>query len=102
MGQILLACQNAVFGYKTGTCDKMTTTIFLLHAILKLKILQTAVSFKRSGRFAVKVVVIILIKKIRRILQDERAEANYFSTMVFQLGSPFYISIQGEAKLGGF
>lgn len=38
---------------------------------------------KRSGRFAVKVVVIILIKKIRRILQDERAEANYFSTMVF-------------------
>lgn len=38
---------------------------------------------KRSGRFAVKVVVIISLKKIRRILRDERAEANYFSTMVF-------------------
>ena len=38
---------------------------------------------KRNGRFAVKVVVIISLKKIRRILQDEHAEANYFSTMVF-------------------
>lgn len=129
-------------------------------------------------------VVIISLKKIRRILQDEHAEANYFSTMIFifiavlllafiidlfsiistkqeldlcadqmvkqiqlsggvnaeteqlfsflcsqiggaenisysinasyktptpsgmnraiQLGSPFYITIQGEAKLGGF
>lgn len=37
----------------------------------------------RDGRFVVKVVVIILIRKIRRILQSERAEANYFSTMVF-------------------
>ena len=47
------------------------------------KNLQTATSLHRSGRFAVKVVVIILIKKIRRILRDERAEANYLSTMVF-------------------
>lgn len=47
------------------------------------KNLQTATSLHRSGCFAVKVVVIILIKKIRRILQNERAEANYFSTMVF-------------------
>ena len=47
------------------------------------KNLQAATSLHRSGRFAVKVVVIILIKKIRRILRDERAEANYLSTMVF-------------------
>ena len=55
---------------------------YLLY-LVQSKILQTAVSFKRIGRFAVKVVVIILIKKICRILQDERAEANYFNTMVF-------------------
>lgn len=138
----------------------------------------------RERIFAVKVVVIIIIKKIRRILNNDRAEANYFSAVLFifiavlllafiidlfsiisakqeldlcadqmvkqiqlsgginsetnqlfnflaseikgaenisynidasyksptpsgmysaiQLGSPFYITIQGDAKLGGF
>ncbi|MCM1526246.1 MAG: DUF4320 family protein [Bacteroides sp.] len=51
--------------------------------MVQSKILQTATFPQRSGRFAVKVVVIILIRKTRRILQNERAEANYFSTMVF-------------------
>lgn len=37
----------------------------------------------RGGCFAVKVVVFIYQNKIRKILRDERGEANYFSTMVF-------------------
>lgn len=36
-----------------------------------------------DGCFDVKAVVIILIKKIRRVLGSQRAEANYFSTMIF-------------------
>lgn len=36
-----------------------------------------------DGCFAVKAVVIILMKKIRGVLGSQRAEANYFSTMVF-------------------
>lgn len=37
----------------------------------------------RGGCFAVKVVVLIFYNKIRRLLKDERGEANYFSTVVF-------------------
>ena len=36
-----------------------------------------------DGCFCVKVVVIIFQNKIRKLLKDDRGEANYFSTMVF-------------------
>lgn len=47
-----------------------------------VKILHIAAP-ARGGCFAVKVVVIILFKKIRRILKSNRGEANYFSSVVF-------------------
>ena len=37
----------------------------------------------QGGCFAGQVVVVIYQNKIRKILRDERGEANYFSTMVF-------------------
>ena len=175
--------EENIFGTTLAQYCSFPANPYLLYLVMS-KNLQMATSLHRSGCFAVKVVIIILIKKIRRILQNERAEANYFSTMVFifvavlllafiidlfsiistkqeldlcadqmvkqiqlaggvnaeteqlfnflrleikgasnisysinasykmptpsgmnraiQLGSPFYITIQGEAKLGGF
>lgn len=165
-------------------CFALLPQILICYTWYSQKFCRRPFPIKRNGRFAVKVVVIIIMKKIRRILQDERAEANYLSTMVFifiavlllafiidlfsiistkqeldlcadqmvkqiqlsggvnaeteqlfnflcsqiggaenisysinasyktptpsgmnraiQLGSPFYLTIQGEAKLGGF
>lgn len=79
---LYLPINQHIFGTTLALFCSFPVNPYLLY-LVQSKILQTAVSFKRSGRFAVKVVVIILIKKIRRILQSERAEANYFSTMVF-------------------
>lgn len=64
-------------------CFALSPQILICYTWYSQKFCRRPFPEKRSGRFAVKVVVIILIKKIRRILQDERAEANYFSTMVF-------------------
>ena len=99
---------------------------------------------ERLFSISVKVVVSILFQKARKVLNNERGEANYFSTVVFifiavlllafiidlfsegaenisysidatytsprpsgmtnaiQLGTPFFITIEGDAKLGGF
>ena len=64
-------------------CFALLPQIYICYTWYSQKFCRRPFPIKRNGRFAVKVVVIIIIKKIRRILQDERAEANYFSTMVF-------------------
>ena len=64
-------------------CFALLPQIYICYTWYSQKFCRRPFPIKRNGRFAVKVVVIIVMKKIRRILQDEHAEANYFSTMVF-------------------
>ena len=82
MKKIEVQSNQQTFGTTLASFCSFTANPYLLY-LVQSKILQTAVSHQKERPFCRKGGVIISLKKIRRILQNERAEANYLSTMVF-------------------